>query len=644
MPRSPSGPVRRGQLIAPFGVGSMLVVPGGASLIIGGLDYWFRPKDVGRQVDVEEFKISEWRLQRLLGVDHFRLPADYRDSFRGQGKVNLDITIPAFRFPAWYFCPDKDCRLLRSFPMTVSGRGGRLKCPNCEKKRKTRYMFQVPFVAMCERGHIQDFPWRQWVHHASNPGCQGELHLIAKGSATLAGQDVRCDGCGKERNLAGITTAYTDGGTLLSRSLVGGGELFLCQGARAWLGDGETEKCGSQIRGSLRSASNLYFAQVFSSIYLPITEDKNLQALENILQTYPVSTLVSTLMDLGNSDADQISQAIRRNHARLVAAFSDAQMVMAVRSILSVRGAGAMLEGETLAEDEATAFRRAEYGVLNAERDDEFLKSRSADLDRCDPAIRAHFAKVMLISRLRETRVLAGFTRVFADNSQTRTERQALLWRKMPAEQDRWLPAYTVFGEGIFFEFSQDLLPLWEARGEVAERLAPLARRHKEAQDKRHLRAREITPRFVLLHTFAHVVMNQLTFECGYSSAALRERLYVSTLPSASMAGVLIYTADGDSEGTMGGLVRMGRPGNIEPVILRAIERARWCSSDPVCMEMGNSHGQGPDSCNLAACHNCALVPETACEEFNRFLDRGLLVGSTENQNLGYFNAVAVVP
>ena len=109
---------------------------------------------------------------------------------------------------------------------------------------------------------------------------------------------------------------------------------------------------------------------------------------------------------------------------------------------------------------------------------------------------------------------------------------------------------------------------------------------------------------------------------------------------TSPMAALLIYTAAGDAEGTMGGLVRMAKPGYLEPVVRRAIESARWCSADPVCMEMGDSGGQGPDSCNLAACHNCALVPETACEEFNRFLDRGLAVGTLSDPGIGFFRSV----
>ena len=119
---------------------------------------------------------------------------------------------------------------------------------------------------------------------------------------------------------------------------------------------------------------------------------------------------------------------------------------------------------------------------------------------------------------------------------------------------------------------------------------------------------RALSPRFVLLHTLGHLLINELVFARGYSSASLRERLYVSDTPGREMAGLLIYTAAGDSEGTMGGLVRMARPGNLRPVLATAVSNARWCSTDPVCMDAG-AHGQGPDSCNLAACHGCALLP-----------------------------------
>ena len=93
--------------------------------------------------------------------------------------------------------------------------------------------------------------------------------------------------------------------------------------------------------------------------------------------------------------------------------------------------------------------------------------------------------------------------------------------------------------------------------------------------------------------------------------------------------------AGGDSEGSLGGLVRQGESGNLETTILAAVKNAEFCASDPLCLE---SEGQGYYGLNLAACHACTLLPETACELGNRVLDRALIVGSEANPQGGYFS------
>jgi hypothetical protein len=249
----------------------------------------------------------------------------------------------------------------------------------------------------------------------------------------------------------------------------------------------------------------------------------------------------------------------------------------------------------------------------------------------------------MLIHKLRETRVFTGFTRLSPSSEQTASELQRNLWLETPNVGNSWLPSAIVHGEGLFFEFNAETLHDWlngSAAAEVDERIERLRDNYFSATEGRPGFAiqNELHPVFIMIHTFAHLLMNQLTYECGYSSASLRERLYFSSNELNPMAGLLIYTAAGDSEGTMGGLVRMGLPKLFDPLLQQAVRKAQWCSADPVCMEMGNHGGQGPNSCNLAACHNCALVPETACEEFNRFLDRGVVTGTVENRSLGFFN------
>lgn len=101
------------------------------------------------------------------------------------------------------------------------------------------------------------------------------------------------------------------------------------------------------------------------------------------------------------------------------------------------------------------------------------------------------------------------------------------------------------------------------------------------------------------------------------------------------MSGILIYTANGDSEGTLGGLVRQGKSDKFNEIIDSAIKKARFCSSDPVC---GESRGQGRDALNMSACYSCTLVSETSCEEFNTLLDRAMIVGTLDNEEIGFFN------
>jgi hypothetical protein len=181
----------------------------------------------------------------------------------------------------------------------------------------------------------------------------------------------------------------------------------------------------------------------------------------------------------------------------------------------------------------------------------------------------------------------------------------------------------------------EDLIRVWEKGESIQGRIGQLSARYQALQAEKGRSGQPVTPRLVLVHTLSHLLMNALAFSSGYSAASIRERLFVSDDVERPMAALLVYTADGDSEGTLGGLVRLGKPGSLEAIVADALEQARWCSGDPVCMEIGGRSGQGPDSCNLAACYRCALVAETSCELQNRFLDRAALIGAGDGDATG---------
>ena len=149
--------------------------------------------------------------------------------------------------------------------------------------------------------------------------------------------------------------------------------------------------------------------------------------------------------------------------------------------------------------------------------------------------------------------------------------------------------------------------------------------------------------RYILLHSFAHALMRQLVLECGYASASVRERIY-SRPPEEEggpMAGILIYTAAPDSEGTLGGLVSLGRPATLARHMAQALDAAGLCASDPLCAEHPPS--QTGRTLHAAACHACLFAPETSCERGNRYLDRSVLVSTVAQADLAFFENVGQI-
>jgi hypothetical protein len=623
MKRGMNGVIRRAQLIAPFGVGAMTILANGTSVIGAGLDHWFA-KPEHSHLDMSEYVVQEWRLENRLRVGGFRLPPDDRSrASAGQDPVNVGLTVPFLRFPTWSFCSQASCKQLRRHELSLRDR------PECDgpahDDAKFRpLMVQVSFVAICEFGHIMDFPWREWAHSSGSPTCRGQLTLVSTGGGTLDGQRVTCE-CGAKRTLRDVTIATGDKSRL--SSTLEPGQEFLCRGEQPWHGRNHYEDCGGQIRASLRGASNVYFAQVASSIFLPRHRPEVQQAI-NLLTDHDLNGKLSAAAQLGMPLSPEV---VRKLAGAQSASLADGALKEALETVF-----GDPPEEGMEYEQSERDFRRPEYRLLREVNSDEALRITPVATSDYGDDLGHWLNRVTLVDRLRETRALWGFSRVHAA-APTKERGKGMLRAAAMDFADQWLPAYVVHGEGIYLEFDEDRLQHWESRPGVVDRIA-LLERHR-LNGPRHDDEGKLAARLVLLHTFAHVLINQLVFDCGYSSAALRERLFVAE-PPEPMSGILVYTASGDSEGTMGGLVRMGRPGRLEPVLRAARDNAAWCSSDPVCMELGGA-GQGPESCNLAACHSCVLLPETACEKFNRFLDRGLLVGSTDDPSMGFFDPKA---
>lgn len=587
---------------------------GDESLMTAGLDEWPFASDECPQ----DWRVMEERLQARLNVTHFRLPPDYREP--GRDIQNPNQHIPFVRFPQWHYCP------IRGAMEQLSLFGSRSRCPcrpglDCKSlpERKRPRLIPSRFIAVCPKGHIEDFPFMEWVHREGTWDQTHKLRLLpGRSSASLSGIKVQCS-CGKAESMTGTFNFHTETGGALHR--IG----YDCSGAAPWLGvEGQRGRCGEYLRVVQRGASNVYFPLTVSSIYLPLWGEDTDRTINKILDDPKVWDMLTADLDDG-----RYIQAVR---CEMVAgSYQVDQNELREAAQRKLDGTTGPRHAGVRSEEE---FRRQEYEALRTGRGgdttDLMVEVREAAL--YGPDLAEFLNKVCLVRKLRETRVLVGFSRLLPIEDPLAAEPPPI----SESSDLSWLPATVVHGEGIFFEFDPRKLRDWTEKPKVKARVRSLKKVYNRRRQQRGLMETEITAKYVLLHTFAHALIGQLSFDCGYGSASLRERIYCeSDEPDKPMQGVLIYTASGDSEGTLGGLVRQGEPDYMRAVISRALQHAQWCSSDPVCIE---SVGQGSDNANLAACHGCVLLPETSCEMGNRLLDRGLIVGTASDSAIGFFS------
>lgn len=602
--------IRRDSLISPWGVGAIVPFPHDESLMVSGLDFWF-----DEDHNYEDFLIVDERLSKRLGGKQFVMPPDYREF--SQDSQHAEMKIPAVRFPLWHYCPvcgnmEKIGASQQKPHCSGEVRKANGKETYCSKnKGKTKSLpVLVPerFIAVCKKGHIEDFPIMEWVHKKSDKPITSSCKLV------------RSTG-GSSASLSGIRYTCTCGASATMSGAFGWGALdkigYTCTGNKPWLGSNQKEKCGEPLLVLQRGASNVWFADVISSVYIPwLPKYKNQNTKECVERG--VKKFASARTD-GSIEEETIKKYVLKNQSLEEDIDAEEAFDEIMATLKNIQ------KSDTpQSEDE---YRKQEFNVLTGtvgKPKDElycinYPGNKYEGLD--------FLKSISLVHKLRETRVFHGFKRISPDENSFSAN---ISVKELP-----WLPAVKNSGEGIMFEFDLNRLEKWAKQDKVLSRVKII---EQNLINTGKLTNEKINPIYVLMHTFAHCLITALSCESGYSNASIRERIYSPKYIDENvpkMAGVLIYTASGDSEGSLGGLVRQGLPGRIENVIKRAISEAKWCAADPVCIQ---SMGQGQYGCNLAACHNCALLPETSCENKNMLLDRGLLIGTLDDNSIGYFS------
>ena len=591
-----AGEVRQSQLVSTFGIGSIVDFVHD-TVMISGVDDWDSAENW------EERKLFNNNLQAITGAECFLAPKTAANVLYSKSH-----DIESFIFPRKLYCPI--CKHI----VDARELGNQMRKHNCfmpsankPGKQCGGHLVASRFVIVCPNGHIEDFPYSWWAHHGGDCEKSGNPRIVMYNVDNRIDIDslmIECEDCGAKRGMA----------LALSPNAFAGDSGYRCRGKHPHLGPDFTSECAEIMTARLRTSSSVYFPAALSALTIPPWSRKAVRIVE--------------------AEYDELAERERYGE-RAVSDYIERKMLPKAKNQITF--SDLMSAYELIKEQKNSPKMRSEADILAAEYDvlrggatesDEYAASAA----QVPPGFEKIFESITVVDKLTVINALVGFTRINPwDGGMAAGSRLAPLSR----ETKNWLPAVKLLGEGIFFRFDQAALSAWELVS--GSRYREMASQLSESFLKNDM----FSPQYVVLHTFAHLLIRQLAEDCGYSASSIKEKIYSTFTDEPNrpnMSGVLVYLAASDAEGSLGGLISIAAdPGRMRSVLKNMLHKAQWCSADPLCR---NSTKQGFHSLNYAACHDCVLLPETSCEFRNTLLDRVAIVGTPENPSLGLMGEI----
>ena len=612
--KTPVGEVRPSQLLWTYGPGALIDLPS-LSVVTLGIDQW----EMDRCQPIAEPRLLA-AVRKVLGVqvESLRMPPFQKSELVDPWSAEANIGVPVRPFPRWMRCVK--CGLLSPFDAGLfeikenrfrpeRTRFVHKACRGSKGDQPAKDADAVParFLLACRDGHLDDFPWHYFVH-GGNSSCKKSTLRFFESGASLQTENlwVKCDACGASRSMA---HAFGKAGKE---------NLPSCRGRHPHL-DHFDEECDEEARAVVLGSTNSWFPITLSALAIPQANDPLGQLVQDGWEFFE---------DLDSEAAVAVAVKMLKKTGALpgIDKYPASDIWAAIKAH---RNGG---DQETVGEAD---IKGPEWEVLTAANppaDYPHFMSKKVGIPT---GFENRIARVLLLERLREVNALLGFTRVEAPEESSDPNVRPQMAGLARFKPD-WVPANQVHGEGIFIQFDEAALRMWEALVGVQRVDGMLRAGHGGWRNSRHLDPNEGYPgiRYAMLHTLSHLLIRELALECGYNAASIRERIYADVSSANPQAGILIYTAAADSDGTLGGLVDLGKPENLGRLLRQALNRSKICSSDPLCSE----HDPGKDrSLHAAACHACGLVAETSCERGNRYLDRSLLVQTLDRGDAAFF-------
>lgn len=589
--------IQRNKLASSYGgVGSFIDTIDNLSYQIEPFDKWpifdhinRRPKDVAYLIHKEDRLIARLRSIGFDNIENLFLTDDFEGEDIKEYETRPKKTrrmVSANYFPRWFFCPK--CNKMHSIEKWQE-EGEKIddnwgdknpKCCYCMSKKGTKTygpkLQQVRFVlASMETGEIIDLPWDKiyskkgkndiisgvWDFRDKIDSKNVSFH-VTKGSSDLNSIYVRSEN--------GIVVTMTE---IVNR-------YFIIKAS-----DGR----GIVYRPVVKNANNVYFPYIIQSVYIP-------------------------KHDVTTDDVDSIKEFVESGIADYAKIKKLGKLKLSLKEIKAIIENNYKVPPLTYTSD--LSFRLDEFNNItdasNYDANGIYTDDTGERLESVlyHPTEPIPFIKQLyLLRRMNVTGVQVGYSRIdkISPNDIARWKGQSenpKFWLNLSAKKIdkhvdvaihttcscnrsdiKKMPAVSSMGEGFMVVLDLESI--------------------KNPRDKE-----------TFLHTFSHLIMKSLEFQCGYPVASMNERLYIlpkdETGENEDKYGFMIYSANGEA-GSYGGISSLFDSHSIDKILVQSLESADDCPNDPICESENGS------------CFACVQIPETACERFNSMLSRNIV-------------------
>ncbi len=585
--------IRPSQFILAYGVGSIIETDGG-SRIIPAFERWgkyFMSKYHTREIIDTN---ASNQLRKYHGNPRiFSIPTN-SDLRQNDGKAIYSLEV----FPKWGVC-----MLHSGTPILAEmSEHGEFDCPSCKtEKQWVKKVTGIRFVVACSKGHVDDVNWPKIVHQKSTDACNNTV-FGWKGEGQTA-QDITVE-CAKCHSVLRLSQIYK-----LARE-----DKLECSGRFAEKKE-RSRSCTGKTRLLLRSGSNLRVPDIQVSLTVPYRDSPlytilSLETIFGIISIQKKWTVKDLCLTLRK--ALQNNPKIKETYIKEIETYTDSELELTLHQLFRDKNQDSV-EEEDVKRDEFAALIRASKDGHPPEHSGkitkfEVEKRKVVEIHADETKWNLSFI-VTPIKTLSVVLVQRGYRREVGD-----AEGELVKTYFEDSNGDAWFPAIETVGEGIFIHLKDDY-PNCNSDSNWNMWM--------KAYDTRK-RNYKFHPLFVWWHSLSHRIISSMSVDSGYSSASIRERIYLPTdeFQYKATGGILLYTAQTGGDGTLGGLIAQAE--NFRWTLNRAARNIDACSNDPLCKDnkMTTTKETG------AACYTCMLLSETSCEQRNRLLDRNLLVGA----------------